>query len=133
MKRTFTKYPSNYVRASFFMNDEVPLARDGEWTMYSPTTFDACAKLSEGSSWATGIDERYFNQYVNKGPLYIFVNESTGEKFQSHPATGSWFYDENDVKLGKQALGEFLDEHPKFIKNEFRDLLMEYGRNGFKW
>jgi hypothetical protein len=54
------------------------------------------------------------------------VNKNTGEKYASHPATESWFFDEKDINLGKEALEEFLDEHPRFIINEFQDLLRDY-------
>lgn len=33
MKRRYTKYPSNYVKASRFVYDEMPIAKDGDWEM----------------------------------------------------------------------------------------------------
>lgn len=90
-----------------------------------------------GGSWAhwtpTSSNARAFDFYMSKGPLYLFRNKSTGEKYLSHPATNEWFVDEDDMVLSKEDLAQFLDEHPKFIIHEFADLLREWGRNGFSF
>jgi len=118
MKRTFTKYPSNYVRATKFFYDDTPVTTDGSWKLYMPATFEAAKSLAKmgGTTaiWDTSYTPYYFDTYMEKGPLFIFVNTSTGEKYQSHPATRSWLYDANDRNLGKQALIDFLDSHPNF-------------------
>lgn len=132
--RRFTKYPSNYVRASFYANDVIPVARDGEWEMYSPVTYKACRKLGGDTHWYVACsDPRWFDVYAAKGPVYIFINKSTGEKYASHPATKNWLMDVKDRNLGEEALASFLDEHPNFVINEFKDLLMDYGRNGWSF
>ena len=114
MKRRFTKYPSNYVRASFMFTDEHPIATEGEWEMWEPATFDAMRQLASGTRWATAYDKYYFDTYMNYGPLYVFINNTTGEKYMSNPESKSWLYDADDRSLGKQALIDFLDSHPKF-------------------
>lgn len=132
--RKFTKYPSNYVRATSYFYDETPVATDSEWELYAPATHEACRKLAGDTSWDFAARDPYwFDRCINRGPIYIFINKNTGEKYASCPAIDSWFYDAYDRNLGKQALGEFLDEHPKFVIGEFKDLLDEYGRNGWTW
>lgn len=107
---------STSINASFYAYDTIPVVEDGDWAMYAPATFEACQRLSEGAQWATGYEQYYFDRYTDKGPLYIFVNESTGEKYQSHPATASWFYDIYDRDHGKQALEDFCCKHPAFAQ-----------------
>ena len=138
MKRRGTKYPSNYVRASSFFYDEHPIATDGEWEMYAPSTWESAVSVAslggEKARWcfAYSGNDYYFNAYTKKGPLYIFVNPSTGEKYASHPATKSWFYDAKDREIGYRALTKFLDEHPNFIVADFEDILRDAARNGWK-
>lgn len=115
--RHFTKYPSSYVKASFYANDAVP-TRDGEWEMWKPATFEKVCELAElggtKATWDIAYDKMWFDNCNEKGPIYIFVNTATGEKYASCPATKTWFFDENDMNLGKDAFISFLDQHPKF-------------------
>lgn len=122
--RHFTKYPSNYVRASFYADDAVPV-RDGEWEMWRPVTYEKVCELAElggeKAVWDIAYDKRWFDNYTKKGPIYIFVNKSTGEKYASHPETKAWFFDADDRNRGKEVFMSFLDEHPKFADALGRD------------
>jgi len=104
------------------------LATDGDWELWTPKTFDGAmwltnirGKYSTGDKavWDIGYQgngDRYFEYCSARGPIYIFINKSTGEKYISHPGTKAWFYDANDRPLGEQALIDFLDEHPAFAE-----------------
>ena len=113
---------STNVYAAFYANDAIPVATDGEWEMWKPTTFETCKELAGGARWcfANG-DGRWFDTYINRGPLYIFVNKNTGEKYASHPETKSWFFDADDRNRGKEVFISFLDEHPNFADALSRD------------
>ena len=45
--------------------------------------YGASCELGSGTEWctATGKTRKYFNNYISKGPLFIFIN-SSGEKYQ---------------------------------------------------
>jgi hypothetical protein len=112
--------------------DSKLLATDGEWELYTPESWESAVYLGslysdEKARWATSnySDSHWFDHYNKYGPLYIFVNKSTGEKYQSCPATGSWFFDTYDRNLGEQALCDFLNEHPNFIIDDFAEVLDE--------
>ncbi len=97
------------------------LATDGEWELWQPTTWEASIYLAglggQKATWVNAYsgDDRWFRYYADKGPFYVFINKSNpAEKYQSHPATKSWFFDAKDRNLGEQALIDFLDEHPAF-------------------
>ena len=137
--RKFIKYPSDYVAAASETSGAAMrkqkrafaqaaktgaklLATDGEWELYTPENFESSAYLArlggDMARWSTAASngQYYFDAYNKNGPLYIFVNKVTGEKYQSHPASASWFYDANDRELGKAALVDFCCEHPAFAK-----------------
>ena len=137
--RHFTKYPSNYISAASETSGAAMrkkkkeiaqkakegaklLATDGDWELYTPTTWEAAvyltSELGDRAVWDTGYmgDNIYFERYSAKGPIYIMINRNTGEKYQSQPATKSWFYDAKDREKGEQALIDFLDEHPAFAE-----------------
>lgn len=125
---------STNIDAATFFYDENPVAVDGEWEMYEPATYHVCRQLADGTGWYFGCSNKHwYDYYSSKGPIYVFVNKNTGEKYASHPASQNWFLNTKDINLGEKALGEFLDEHPNFIINEFADLLKEYGQNGWSW
>ena len=143
MKRSFTKYPSSVQAASETSGAAMRrkkreadqrgregselLATDGEWELWTPKTWYGSVYLGklysdERARWDTCAlaEPRWFENYNARGPLYVFVNKNTGEKYQSHPATNSWFYDMYDHPKGKQAFIDFIDEHPAFA--EFFDV-----------
>jgi len=144
MKRRFTKYPSNYVGAASETSGAAMrrkkreaeqkgtegaelLATDGEWELWTPHTFEASVYLANKGGnkaiWDTAYEgggSHYFDMYTEKGPLYIFINKATGEKYQSHPATKSWFFDAKDRNYGRDALEAFCCKHPAFA--EFFDV-----------
>ena len=145
MKRTFTKYPSNYIGAASETSGAAMrrkkkefeqrakegaelLAKDGEWELWTPHSYEASiyiARKGIGNDytnrprWDTAHEgnDHYFNYFNNRGPLYIFINTANpSEKYQSHPDSKLWFVDIHDRNQGKEALIDFLDEHPAFDK-----------------
>ena len=139
MKRSFTKYPS-YVQAASETSGAAMrrkkreaeqrgregselLATDGEWELWSPKTHYGAvyiAKLYGGEypRWDICYHSapQWFDHTAKYGPIYIFVNQNSGEKYVSQPSTKSWFYDVYDSPKGEQALIRFLDEHPAFAE-----------------
>lgn len=58
----------------------------------------ASCELGSGTEWctATGKIDTYFKQYINEGPLFIFIKGD--EKYQFHYESGS-FMDTNDESV----------------------------------
>jgi hypothetical protein len=46
--------------------------------------YGASCELGSGTEWctATGKTEKYFKQYISKGPLFIFIKPGSDEKYQ---------------------------------------------------
>lgn len=108
------------------------LVSDGEWDVYTPNTWaGAIALAMEGvdktqdyspnnesnmkARWCTAgeTDDHWYRSYTSRGPLYVFINKNDPiNKFQSCPASNSWWFDKNDRELGKRAFLQFMEEHP---------------------
>ena len=96
------------------------IATDGTWEMWEPLTFEGSVKLAgkggKKAVWDTAYEDGgyfYFDQYMKRGPLYIFINTANPEeKYQYHEATNSFFnqYD------GYADLEAFMCEHPTFAE-----------------
>jgi hypothetical protein len=56
--------------------------------------------LGSGTEWctATGKTREYFNDYISQGPLFIFINPSSKEKYQFHYESNS-YTDKNDESI----------------------------------
>ena len=115
--------------------DITELVSDGDWTVYTPNTWaGAIALAMEGvdtsrpytgynasednmkATWCTAGEssDHWYQHYTSKGPLYVFINSNDPiNKYQSCPASGSWFFDKHDREQGKQAFLNFCSEHPK--------------------
>lgn len=64
----------------------------------SKEMYNASCELGSGTEWctATGNTNRYYSSYTQKGPLYIFINNSNPkEKYQFHYESNS-FMDADD-------------------------------------
>jgi len=48
--------------------------------------YNTSCDLGSGTEWctATGQTRKHFDSYIKAGPLYIFLNPATGEKYQFH-------------------------------------------------
>lgn len=99
------------------------LVTDGSWELWTPHTFEASIYLARKGAdrdhwarWDTayeGNGSRYFDQFVKKGPLYIFINKADPtDKYQYHAETNS-FYDWNDRPADFKS---FICEHPAFAE-----------------
>lgn len=114
--------------------DITELVSEGDWTVYTPNTWaGAIALAMEGvdtsrpytgygapddnrkAEWCTAgeKDSHWYNHYTSRGPLYVFINSKDPiNKFQSCPASGSWWFDKYDHEHGKRAFLDFCSEHP---------------------
>ena len=62
--------------------------------------YNTSCELGSGTQWctATGNTSNYFNQYIDEGPLYIFMKPGSDEKYQFHFESGQ-FMDKNDQSV----------------------------------
>lgn len=108
------------------------LVSDGEWDVYTPLTWEGSIALAmEGvdktrdysprsednmkATWCTAgeTDAHWFNRYTSQGPLYVFINKNDPiNKYQSCPASNSWWFNKHDREGGKRAFLQFMEEHP---------------------
>jgi len=59
--------------------------------------YNTSCELGSGTEWctATGKTSEYFKQYIDEGPLYIFMKPGSDEKYQFHFESGQ-FMDKDD-------------------------------------
>ena len=59
--------------------------------------YNTSCELGSGTEWctATGNTSNYFNEYIEDGPLYIFMKPGSDEKYQFHFESGQ-FMDQDD-------------------------------------
>ena len=91
--------------------DGAELVYDSEsWTVWTPKTFAASCSLGRNTQWCTASSsfggKRYFNYYMEQGPLYVLINNKTSEKYQFHFESNS-FMDSKDKGI----------DIVKFLKN----------------
>jgi hypothetical protein len=62
--------------------------------------YNTSCELGSGTEWctATGKTSNYFNQYIDEGPLYIFMKPGSDEKYQFHFESGQ-FMDKDDQSI----------------------------------
>ena len=62
--------------------------------------YNTSCELGSGTEWctATGNTSNYFNQYIDEGPLYIFMKPGSDEKYQFHFESDQ-FMDKNDQSV----------------------------------
>jgi hypothetical protein len=58
---------------------------DGDWIVLVPTTERAACIVGKGTRWCTSADENnHFEDYYNKGNLYIIIDKNNNKKYQLH-------------------------------------------------
>jgi hypothetical protein len=62
--------------------------------------YGASCDLGSGTDWctATGNTRRHFDNYIEKGPLFIFIKPGSGEKYQ-FSYEGDQFMDKDDISI----------------------------------
>lgn len=73
---------------------------DDTWLVIVPHSQEASCYYGKNTQWCTAATDSYnmFNQYYNKGLLYININKKTNKKYQFHFETNS-FMDETDTPI----------------------------------
>lgn len=75
---------------------------DDTWLVIVPHTQEASCYYGKGTQWCTAATAtgslNYFNDYNEKGLLYININKKTNKKYQFHFETNS-FMDETDTPI----------------------------------
>ena len=46
--------------------------------------FKAACDLGEDTQWCTAGGRNWYSRYIKDGPLYVFINPTTGDKYQFH-------------------------------------------------
>jgi hypothetical protein len=81
--------------------------------------YGTSCELGSGTEWctATGNTRQHFDKYNADGPLFIFINPSTKEKYQFN-YENEQFMDKNDARIrgeDKKALFDFIKNiYPKY-------------------
>lgn len=80
--------------------DAEKVFEDNQWLVVVPHTQEASCYYGKNTQWCTAATDSYnmFNQYNNKGPLFINIRKTDGKKFQFHFETNS-FMDETDTPI----------------------------------
>ena len=80
--------------------DAEKVFEDNQWLVVVPHTQEASCYYGKNTQWCTAATDSYnmFNQYNNKGPLFINIRKADGKKFQFHFETNS-FMDETDTPI----------------------------------
>jgi hypothetical protein len=78
---------------------------DSEWKIVIPHTKKASCIYGAHTKWCTaGRSGNMFEYYNKRGPLYININNQTGDKYQFHFESGS-FMDAEDEKISLRKIG----------------------------
>jgi hypothetical protein len=79
--------------------------------------YGASCELGSGTEWctATGKTREHFDDYISKGPLFIFIKPNSKEKYQ-FSYEGSQFMDKDDNPIGNES---YIYELFKFIKEKY--------------
>lgn len=90
------------------------------WLVLIPKTIQAAKVYGKGTRWCTAAREHnMFNYYNQQGPLYIFINKKTQEKYQFH-FQSKQFMDAKDSPIEKVSF---------FLENEeLQEILMKIER-----
>lgn len=103
--------------------DKKLLAKDGKWELWQPLTYEGSISLAQyggqKAKWCTAYSgsDSSWKGYSARGSIYIFINtKNPKQKYQSCPATKSWFYNFSDKELGLDKLLTFLDQHQPFAE-----------------
>lgn len=74
--------------------------------------YGASCELGSGTEWctATGKTREHFDNYISKGPLFIFLKPGSSEKYQFNYETNS-FMDEDDLNV----FTEFEDSEVEYV------------------
>ena len=99
--------PLNKGKVSFEMAEaDAKNFNPSEWTVLTPTSAEAAKYWGHGTNWCTSHkDDEYnrFYEYNESGRLFIFINNTTGRRYQIHFESDQMM-DENDdpipFKLG---------------------------------
>lgn len=79
--------------------------------------YGASCELGSGTEWctATGKTREHFDNYISKGPLFIFIKPNSSEKYQ-FSYEGKDFMDKDDNPIGNES---YVYELFKFIKEKY--------------
>ena len=89
----------------------VPILDGEQITIYQPTTREQAIKYGKGTRWCTSASNKdnMFDDYNERGPLYIFIVKGTTAKFQLHVESCS-FMDSRDEPA---SIGKFINDYPE--------------------
>lgn len=66
------------------------LYQDRKWLVYQLLTWEASRLIGSGTQWCTAskVNRSAFDNYTKRGPLLVFINKETSNKYQFHICCG---------------------------------------------
>ena len=90
------------------------------WLVISPTTKEAACYYGANTKWCTAAKEfNQFDNYNDRGPLYIFINKEDNTKFQFHAETFQFMNELDESVAPKKVIND--EEIIKFIEDKCVD------------
>lgn len=90
------------------------------WLVISPTTKEAACYYGANTKWCTAAKEfNQFDDYNDRGPLYIFINKEDNTKFQFHAETFQFMNELDESVAPKKVIND--EEVIKFIEDKCVD------------
>lgn len=108
--------------------DAEKIYNSANYLILVPKTVEASCAYGRGTRWCTAStgSYNYFNQYSQKGPLYIIIDKKVNEKYQFHFQTEQYMNaDDSQVDLK-----EFFETHEE-LKNPLIDLAIKNNNINF--
>lgn len=105
-------------------NETEKFYEDSEWLVVIPKTERASCIWGKNTQWCTAATkaENRFNNYNNRGPLYIFIDKQNNKKYQLHFETTS-LNDESDSPVD---IIEFFGDLNNSLYEKFVPILLNY-------
>lgn len=129
-------------------NDIDVVFENDDWFVLIPKSMEASIYWGSKTKWCTAtktIENNRFEQYSEKGPLYININKNTGAKYQFSFADGEWNDAQNDeipfpiMKNieGSDTLAPFYQKlctgHFEWAKKPMFELDIQYTTRGWEF
>lgn len=110
-------------------NDIDVVYQDEKWYVLVPRSYEAAVYWGSDTKWCTSYKDsrNFYDNYSQKGKLYININKETREKYQFHFETDS-FMDSNDYRIPDPILKEIgaTEGLENFYKENIHPNLLEY-------
>jgi hypothetical protein len=131
--KEMSDYVNSVIKFEPIETDDEIILYDGLYgTLIIPKNQKTSCEFGRGTKWCTAatISKNYFNKYISRGIIYIWLDKRLKKKFQFFfPRINSFEYiweesfefkDEQNNNLDEKLLNYFVYEHP-YLKNFFKE------------